>query len=137
MGRSGYDDGGDYDSWDAIRWRGAVLAAIRGKRGQAFLREMLMALDIMPEKQLINEDLERSDGAVCALGSVGKIRSLNMSDLDPYDYEIIAKQFGIARSLAQEIMWENDEAVYYKYETPKQRFTRMRSWVVSKIAMKI
>ena len=40
------------NEWSLIRYRGAVKSAIRGKRGQAFLREMLAALDAMPEKRL-------------------------------------------------------------------------------------
>ena len=38
MSRSGYSD--DLDNWDLIRWRGQVSSAIRGKRGQGFLREL-------------------------------------------------------------------------------------------------
>ena len=38
MNRSGYTEEGD--NWSVVRWRGAVKAAIRGKRGQAFLREL-------------------------------------------------------------------------------------------------
>jgi hypothetical protein len=37
MSRSGYSD--DLENWSLIRWRGAVASAIRGRRGQAFLRE--------------------------------------------------------------------------------------------------
>ena len=56
MSRAGYtDDMDDYWSW--IRYRGAVRSAIRGRRGQAFLKEMLAALDALPEKRLITEDL--------------------------------------------------------------------------------
>jgi hypothetical protein len=68
MSRSGYSD--DCDQWDMIRWRGAVASSIRGARGQAFLKEMLAALDALPEPKLIAEELE-SDGAVCAIGAVG------------------------------------------------------------------
>lgn len=53
MSRSGYVDD-MCDQWALIRYRGAVSSAIRGKRGQAFLREMLAALDAMPEKRLIS-----------------------------------------------------------------------------------
>jgi hypothetical protein len=52
MSRSGYCEDMD-DQWAHIRWRGAVTSAIRGRRGQAFLREMLAALDAMPEKRLV------------------------------------------------------------------------------------
>ena len=50
MTRSGYDDCGDYSDWEIIQFRGAVASAIRGKRGQAFLKNMLVALDELPEK---------------------------------------------------------------------------------------
>src|ERR1700675_4829762 len=103
MSRSGYTDEMD-DQWALICWRGAVASAIRGKRGQAFLREMLTALDAMPEKQLIYEELEiqksmshwgiHDTGEVCALGSVGKARGIDMSELDPYDRETVARTFG-------------------------------------------
>lgn len=123
MGRSGYSY--DLDNWDLIRWRGAVASAIRGQRGQAFLREMLAALDAMPEKSLITEELEH-EGAVCALGSVGKARGINMADVDPYEREDVAKLFGIPESLAAEIMDENDRG----RQTPEQRWTGMRDWII-------
>lgn len=43
MSRSGYSDDCD-DPLQEGRWRAAVNSAIRGKRGQAFLREALAAL---------------------------------------------------------------------------------------------
>ena len=44
MSRSGYgDDYGDDDPLAIGRWRGAVNSAIRGKRGQQTLREILAA----------------------------------------------------------------------------------------------
>lgn len=81
MSRSGYVD--DFDEqWSLIRWRGAVRSAIKGARGQAFLREMLEALEAMPDKRLIEEELEQN-GEVCALGSVGLKRGIDMKALDP------------------------------------------------------
>ncbi len=58
MSRSGYSD--DLDQGDLNRWRGAVASAIRGKRGQSFLRELLASLDAMPRKELISEAMEAS-----------------------------------------------------------------------------
>jgi hypothetical protein len=129
MGRCGYSD--DYDNWAMICWRGAVASAIRGKRGQAFLREMLAALDAMPERLLIKGELEES-GQVCALASVGMARGVDMSQVDPYDRETVAGTFGISDALAAEIMYENDEMSGYK-ETPEQRFVRVRRWVTAHI----
>lgn len=130
MSRSGYSDDCDND-WQAIMWRGAVASALRGKRGQSFLKEMLAALDAMPEKKLIAHELEQ-EGAVCAIGAVGKNRGIDMSELDPEDYQGVANKFGISRALAQEIVFMNDEASYTA-ETPERRFERMREWVESEI----
>lgn len=134
MSRSGYSD--DVDGWDLIRWRGAVTSAIRGKRGQAFLREALAALDALPEKRLIAHDLIASEGddglaqeaQVCLLGAVGLQRRLDMREVDPEDRERVASLFAIPYSLACEIVYENDEAAWHA-ETPEQRFARMRRWI--------
>lgn len=129
MSRSGYSEDCD-DTWEFIRWRGAVASSIRGKRGQAFLREMLAALDALPEKKLIANELE-TGGDVCALGAVGIARKLDMSALDPEDTHTVADAFGIAHPLAAEIVYENDEAFYR--DTPEERFARMRAWVATRI----
>lgn len=130
MSRSGYSDDID-DQWGWIRWRGTVASAIRGKRGQAFLTEMLAAMDALPEKKLVAWQLE-AEGQVCAIGSVGRQRGVDMTKLDPEDYDTVAGTFGVATPLAQEIVWMNDEAGPFK-ETPEQRFARMRKWVQSKL----
>jgi|ERR1700677_3206164 len=124
MSRSSYSD--DIDQWDLIRWRGQVASTIRGNRGQAFLLEMWKAMQSLPEHKLIAKELE-ADGAVCALGSVGKARGINMAEIDPEDYELVAKAFGIPRQLAQEIMWMNDEA--WGNVQPALRFEQMKKWI--------
>ena len=123
MSRSEYND--DCWGWDSIRWRGAVAAAIRGKRGQAFILEMWKAMTAMPEPKLISGRLEL-EGEVCAIGAVGKARGVDMSSLDPEDADAVANVFDIPPSLAREIVYENDEAVFR--ETPEQRFSRMKKW---------
>lgn len=128
MSRSGYSD--DCDQWNLIRWRGQVASAIRGKRGQAFLRELIDALDAMPEKRLIANELEHQ-GDVCAIGSVGKKRGIDMSAIDVENYGQIAATFGIAHQLVQEIEWTNDQAFYHG--TPEGRFTYVRVWVASQV----
>lgn len=131
MSRSDYSD--DCDQWELIMWRGAVASAIRGRRGQAFLKEMLAALDALPEKKLIDGALE-CNGAVCAIGAVGAARKVNMTGLDPENAGQVAQTFGIARALACEIVFENDEgAGYWNNETPERRFERMRNWVAKQI----
>lgn len=129
MSRSGYGED-RYDHWAVIRWRGAVASAIRGRRGQAFLKEMLAALDALPEKKLVREDLENEYG-VCALGAVGRMRGLDMSKIDPEDCEQVIDAFKISSALAREIMWYNDDA--WCQLTDDQRFEKMRNWVAKKI----
>lgn len=129
MSRSGYnDDCGD--EWSFVRWRGVVKSAIRGKRGQAFLYEMLHAMAALPERKLIANDLEK-EGCVCAIGAVGKARGMDMSGLDPEDCETVAVRFGISAALAQEIVYMNDEA--FSHETPEGRFERMRRWIETEL----
>lgn len=125
MSRSGYSDD-DYDQWAAIRWSGALASAIRGKRGQAFLRELLAALDALPEKKLIAEELEKN-GCVCALGAVGKARAIDMAPIDPEDRDRVATVFGIPYTLACQIMYENDRD-NWRVITEEERFIRMRRW---------
>lgn len=130
MSRSGYNDG--LDNWDLIRWRGQVASAIRGKRGQALLKDLHKALLELPEKRLIAGELIDSDGDVCALGAVGKMRNVDMSKLDPEESEMVAAAFNIAAPLAQEIVYMNDE--YWDRETPEQRYKLILGWVEQKVA---
>jgi hypothetical protein len=106
------------------------MSAIRGKRGQAFLRELIQALDAMPEKKLISHELIEN-GQVCAIGAVGMARGLNLNELDPYDYDIIADTFGIAHQLVREIEWENDEN---GGSTPERRWEKMREWAIGHLS---
>jgi hypothetical protein len=131
MSRSGYSDDYDLDNWSMIMWRGAVASSLRGKRGQAFLKEAVAALDALPEPKLIPNDLQ-ADGAYCTLGAVGAKRGTELSKVDPDDHYTVARVFDIPHSLACEIMFENDEGSYSS-ETPEQRFKRMRKWLTSKI----
>jgi len=126
MSRSGYTDDCD-TQWQFVLWRGAVASAIRGKRGQQFLGEMLAAMEALPEKKLTSWELE-ADGQVCAIGSVGRARGIDMSKLDPEDCDRVAAAFGISRALACEIVWQNDEATWSAEETPERRFERMKAW---------
>lgn len=130
MSRSGYTDDCDYDWWSHIRWRGQVASSIRGKRGQEFLRALLKALDDLPEKRLIANELE-ADGNVCTIGALGRARGLDMAKLDPEDSAAVSGAFNIAEPLAREIVFLNDECGWN--ETPEQRWARMRRDIASMI----
>lgn len=123
MSRSGYSDDYEY----AELYRGAVHRATTGYRGQHLLRKLRDALDAMPVKRLITDAIKDDRGDVCALGALDSTAPL-------YDAEDLAEHFGIARALAAEIVYINDE--WYGIETPEQRWTRMRAWVESQISPK-
>ena len=161
MSRSGYIDD-DEDNTLGL-YRAAVNRAICGKRGQALLHELAVALDAMPEKALVADSLVTADGEFCTLGVLGAARGLDLKILDPDDPEKVAKAFDIAESMAREIVFENDEGDEDDYEWvtveicgpmrpyypdwndrvrtrrmprpdgPQRRWTRMRKWVASNI----
>lgn len=123
MSRSGYSD----DCENIGLWQGAVERATQGYRGQHLLRKLRDALDALPTKRLITDEIQNEAGEVCALGA-----------LDPtvtaYEAEALAKHFGIARALAAEIVYQNDEYFGWRStETPEERWFRMRMWVDSQI----
>ncbi len=126
MSRSGYIDDCE-DQWALIRYRGAVKASLKGKRGQAFLRELIGAMDAMPVKELIGDSLQEQSGAVCALGAVGVARKMDLSVLNPKNITTVSASFGISEAMAREIVYENDEGSWAN-ETPAQRYERVRAW---------
>lgn len=137
MSRSGYTDDID-NEWAFIRWRGAVASATRGKRGQALLRELLEALDAMPEKRLIANSFA-AEGGYCTLGVIGAKRGAEMPVIDEDDFgfdplevrEEAAAALDIAPAMAAEIIYWNDEGGWN--ETPEERWVRMRNWVAEQI----
>lgn len=131
MSRSGYSD--SMESSELAMWRGVIASATRGKRGQKFFRDLVAALDSMPVKRLVANELQTTDGEVCALGSLAKVRSAALEPSDTYDYDKLGATFDIAHQLAQEVMWENDEAGPYRGETPEQRWVRVRTWAAGQI----
>lgn len=136
MNRACYSE--DCDGWALIRWRGAVESAIRGKRGQEFLKELLATLDAMPDKRLIADDLVTAGGEVCALGSVLVARKIEQPLPDLEDADSIAGLLNIAQALVREIEFENDEfGRWNTYKTiedkERARWQYMRTWVESQI----
>ena len=115
MSRSGYSE--DDDDGTLGLWRGAVERAIKGKRGQQAINEIIAALDAMPEKKLAAESLINVEGEFCTLGVLGKVRGLSIDQLNPDDWDEVAKAFNIAHAMAREIVYENDEVLDdYIYE---------------------
>lgn len=149
MSRSGYS----HDNDGVAMWRGMVASATRGKRGQQFLKDLLAALDVLPEKRLIADQLQESPtGEVCAIGALGKARGIDMTSIDPECPEQVAPAFNIAECLAQEVVYMNDEYSQHVYVelpgpprawrqhdclrrdiTPEERWQYMRDWVSKQI----
>jgi hypothetical protein len=160
MSRHGYIEFDGDDPLAEGRWRGALKSAIRGKRGQSFLEELIQALDAMPEKALASHSFTR-DGEICALGAVAVKRGIDVSEFEPGDdedewddeinHDALGAKFGIASILAREIMFENDDCDQWHWEDdgsvcegvrhgetrkhrthelPTERWQRMRDWAV-------
>lgn len=104
-----------------------VERAIRGKRGQEFLRELKAALESLPKKALISGFMEHDD-MVCALGAVGKARGMN--DLERFNDSgtyALSKSLGITQTLATVIIYQNDYCA--KMMMPNVRYDAMLYWV--------
>lgn len=133
MSRADYDD--NASNLDCIRTRGAVMASIRGKRGQAFLRDLAAALDALPEHVLIPGQWVDSRGQYCALGAVAQHCGADVEEMAGEDFDVtdMARTLDIANALAREIVYINDEAGPYPAEKPEQRWQRVRKWVQEQI----
>lgn len=128
MSRSGYSD----DCEHLELYRGNVDRATRGKRGQAFYRDLLAALDAMPVKALTRGVLEEQ-GAVCALGALRQAKGVELAPVKDSDWDELGKAFNVAPMLAQEVMYENDDHWHLRNEAPEARWERMRAWVAAQI----
>lgn len=137
MSRSQYSD--DNEPLVHGRWRAQVASALRGKRGQALLRDMIAALDAMPEKRLVADVMQADDGTACALTAVARYRGVSVEDIDNEspEPEDLASRLDIAHQLAQEVMFVNDEAGWSQMvKTPEDRWTFVRSWAVKNLREK-
>jgi hypothetical protein len=86
----------------------------------------------MQHKRLIAGELIDADGNVCALGAVAQQCSIDVSNIDPDDADAVAKKFNIARSLAAEIAYVNDEDAPHD---PEKRWKWVRQWVAENTAV--
>ena len=145
MSRIEYNESDDILSYG--RWEGRVKMALKGKPGQAMLRELEAALEAMPEQRLIYARLCDANGGVCALGALITHRYIagGLSEFDARrklhrlsygsetDYEVAAfavRQIGITNTLAWLIQEANDELAP---SDPEARHAFVLRWVRSKI----
>lgn len=145
MGRVGNYDG-DCDSNICYLWDSVHKRAREGKRGQAFLKELEVALLALPEKKLAYGAFCR-DGEVCALGSVALKREMDagasreeamtliQNELsekeefsDDMDFLEAAKdRLKMTGSLAYDVMEMNDRGK--DGWTPEVRYQAVLDWV--------
>lgn len=131
-------------------WMHAYGRAVKSKRGQAFLKEMKTALEVIPNHRLISSSWCEESG-VCALGAVAVKREVDATGqaweetkatLIPVfgqgetddlrrSSEFAVDEFGVQRTIAWEVAQENDGGV--GNETSADRWQRMYDFVNSMI----
>lgn len=133
----------------AALWRANVERAIKGKRGQAFLKELEEALLALPEKKLI-EGRVCEMGKVCAMGALALKRRMSTGEkiedalrwlgdeapMESYAYETAAfmeKHFKVLQCLSFEVAYTNDER-RQKDPTEEARYEKVLAWVRENIA---
>jgi hypothetical protein len=141
MGRI-YEYGGDFESWMEGQDAGALKSAIKGRRGQRFLQDLLAALDSLPEPELSAGALEdETTGCCCAFGAVRRFRGESSVPLwfDPMDEDVdphhLAELFDVSQRLAWEVVVVND-TYCGNNNSPgdrRRRFKEVREWAVRNI----
>ena len=142
MSRSGFHEMEDWDRESILssgRVRGQVASASRGKRGQAFLKTALAALDNMEDKRLSGGTFGVKDGCMCFMTSIatetGRASVFsgvrNRDDDGEGVCENLAQAFDVAPVLIKDLVWDNDE---YPYDGPADRWGKMRARVANSIA---
>lgn len=145
MSRHGYTEDCD-DNLVMGRWQGQLKSSIRGKRGQAFLRALVAALDALPEKRLVSNSLETSEGEVCALGALARHRGIDVKplalggehpedDWEDSDWDKLASMFDVTQQLAREVMYMNDEQWCDPSDPNSEavRWQKVRAWAARRI----
>jgi hypothetical protein len=145
MSRINYCEDEDFNN-QSLLWEANQERAIRGRKGQAALRELEQALLALPEKKLIVDELENAQGEVCAIGALAKFKGrenprVNWGDT-PVDEPLadgvilpdevqevtldLAESLGVPRLVALAVIYENDERAYAL--DPTLRYGRLLRW---------
>ena len=140
---SRYCDSDDYDwePWMEGQAAGAMRSAIRGRRGQQLLRDLIAGLDALPVPELAAGALEDPEtGCVCALGAVRLQRgaeavALRFDPTDPdIDWRDLAKPFDISETLAHAVISENEYGSKRNDEqSRRRRWQSVRAWAVGNL----
>ena len=131
----------DYEPWMEGQAAGAMRSAIRGRRGQQLLRDLIAGLDALPVPELAAGALEDPEtGCVCALGAVRLQRgaeavplSFDLDDPD-IDWRDLAKPFDISETLAHAVIPENEYSSKRNDEqSRRRRWQSVRAWAVGNL----
>jgi hypothetical protein len=131
-------DDHDYEPWMEGQAAGALRNAIRGRRGQRLLRDLIAGLDALPVQELAAGALKDSEtGCVCALGAVRLQRGADAVPLrfDPTDPDVdwrdLAEPFDISEILANAVVSQNEYGFKCNDEqSRRRRWRRVRDWAV-------
>jgi D-alanine-D-alanine ligase-like ATP-grasp enzyme len=125
---------GQAELWEANRDR-----SLRGRKGQAALRELETALLELPEKRLIANHLKDDEGGVCALAALAKYKGAELPEEVEAEYDdeygvaiqdqmvAFGKSLGVPRMVAIDIVYQNDDT-WWKELTPEERYRKMLNW---------
>ena len=137
---SRYSDCDDYgwEPWMEGQAAGALRSAIRGRRGQRLLRDLIAGLNALPEPELAAGSLEDPEtGCVCALGAVRLQRGpeavpLRFDPSDPdIDWRELAEPFDISETLAHAVVAQNEYGSRRNDEqSRRRRWLSVRAWAV-------
>lgn len=152
MSRISYSDDEDWTGQFAL-FQANCRRSIRGKAGQAALRDLEAALLALPNKRLIADALEDEHGDVCAIAAYGKYKGVDLSKHYPeYDSDDVGIEGGMPKLVAWKVVCLNDielttvweaalgpaqrgHGVYHggipliRDMTPEERYDKVLAWV--------
>jgi hypothetical protein len=134
--RIGYSEDEDFPGQFGL-WQANCRRSLKGKAGQAVLRELEQALLALPEKRLISYELKNEEGEVCAVGALAKYRGVETTKADPEEMEEVGVELGMPRLVAWKVVCVNDIELdgYGSHSiTPEERYDKMLEWVRRQIA---
>jgi hypothetical protein len=118
--------------------QGWLRSAIRGQRGQRFLRDLVAALDALPTPELSSGALEDPEtGCCCAFGAVLRFRGAENVPLwfHPEEEDMmpdsLAEPFDVSKTLAWAVVQANEEMCSSNTEQDRRRrWAEVRAWAV-------
>lgn len=160
MSRIGWSEDESFPGQFEI-WQANCRRSLRGRKGQAALRELETALVALESKRLIAHALENEDGDVCAIGALVKAKGIAPKADPEWQMEDVGVECGLPRLVAWKVVELNDIHLDGRYVvmegptrpterfryrgagggcgsifvplTPEERYTRVLAWVRSEL----